>query len=82
MKTNLFSIYATIYHSETNCDGYKPEGITFPSIDAQCKLIEKTYQEIKLDPEKWISYVEGHITGIYTFYKMDYSPMFFTSSFI
>ena len=52
-----------IYHSETNCDGYKPEGITFPSIDAQYKLIRKTYEECKLDPERYITYVEGHITG-------------------
>ena len=56
-------IYGVIYHSLTNCDGYKPEGITFPSIDAQYKLIKKTYEDCKLDPERWISYVEGHITG-------------------
>lgn len=64
LKNDFFArIYGTIYHSETNCDGYKPEGITFPSIEAQYKLIKKTYEECKLDPEYHITYVEGHITG-------------------
>ena len=32
-------------------------------MDAQYKIIEKAYKECELDPEKYISYVEGHITG-------------------
>lgn len=59
----MIRIYGTIYHSETNCDGYKAEGITFPSMDAQYKLIKKTYEECGLDPERDITYVEAHITG-------------------
>ena len=59
----MYRIYATIYHSSTNCDGYKPEGITFPSMEAQYKLITETYKECKIDPERHITYVEGHITG-------------------
>ena len=56
-------IYSTIVHSKTNSDGYKTEGITFPSREAQYKLMKECYKEAKIDPEEMINYVEAHITG-------------------
>lgn len=56
-------IYSTIVHSKTNSDGYKTEGITFPSREAQYKLMKECYKEAKIDPEEKINYVEAHITG-------------------
>jgi len=56
-------IYSSIYHSDTNCDGYKSEGITFPSMEAQYVLMKKVYEECGLEPERHITYVEGHMTG-------------------
>ena len=55
-------IYATILNSKTNADGWKPEGVTFPGIDGQAKLLKETYQEIGIDPLKF-DYVEAHTTG-------------------
>lgn len=55
-------IYATILNSKTNADGWKPEGVTFPGIDGQAKLLKATYSEIGLDPLE-ISYIEAHCTG-------------------
>ena len=55
-------IYATILNSKTNADGWKPEGVTFPGIDGQAKLLRETYQEIGLNPLDF-NYVEAHTTG-------------------
>ncbi len=47
-----------------SCDGYKPEGITYPSSSAQRKLIESTCSSApsRIDPAS-IYYVEAHGTG-------------------
>lgn len=55
-------IYSTIMYSKTNCDGYKPEGITYPSGKMQEKLLSEFYQDIQLDPSS-IAYLEAHSTG-------------------
>lgn len=55
-------IYATVEYSKTNCDGYKVEGITYPSSQMQEKLLKEFYEDISLDPAT-ISYVEAHSTG-------------------
>lgn len=55
-------IYATVEYSKTNCDGYKLEGITYPSSQMQEKLLTEFYKDIKLDPLT-INYVEAHSTG-------------------
>ncbi len=47
------------------CDGYKPEGITYPSSSAQKELIESTCSSAfsaRIDPAA-IYYVEAHGTG-------------------
>ena len=55
-------LYATILHSKTNTDGWKKDGITFPSGQMQKALLENIYQELRLDPSQ-IGYVEAHGTG-------------------
>ena len=55
-------IYANVIHAKTNTDGFKQEGITFPSSEAQRDLMRETYQEAGLDPLE-VSFVEAHGTG-------------------
>lgn len=54
--------YAKLVYTQTNCDGYKEEGITFPSYVRQNKLLANFYSNIGLDPCK-VDYVEAHATG-------------------
>lgn len=55
-------IYANLVYSSSNNDGFKKEGITFPSRVMQRKLIEEFYKTIKINPEM-INFVESHTTG-------------------
>lgn len=55
-------IYANLLYSKTNCDGFKPEGITYPSGVIQEKLLTEFYRDINIDP-RIINYVEAHSTG-------------------
>ncbi|XP_053662286.1 fatty acid synthase-like [Anopheles marshallii] len=55
-------IYAHVVNTKTNCDGYKLEGITFPSNKVQKQLLDELYSEVPYDP-KDVSYVEAHSTG-------------------
>ncbi|XP_043668271.1 fatty acid synthase-like [Vespula pensylvanica] len=55
-------IYATVIYAKTNCDGYKEEGITFPSNKMQSTLLNKFYKECGV-PSSCVSYVEAHGTG-------------------
>ncbi|XP_065204931.1 fatty acid synthase-like [Planococcus citri] len=55
-------VYTNVIHTKTNCDGFKNEGITFPSIAQQKELFREFYQEINMDPNT-VSYVEMHATG-------------------
>jgi fatty acid synthase len=54
--------YATIVHCKSNCDGFKTEGVTFPSGERQSQLIQEVYQECNIDPNT-VAYVEAHGTG-------------------
>ncbi|GIY66143.1 fatty acid synthase [Caerostris extrusa] len=54
--------YASVVHIKTNTDGFKEQGVTFPSAAMQKRLIKEVYDECKLNPLK-ISYVEAHGTG-------------------
>lgn len=58
-------IYSEILHAKVNCDGYKPQGITYPSGDIQRMLFEEFYEECKVDPDS-LSFMEAHGTGIVT----------------
>nr|XP_022920510.1 fatty acid synthase-like [Onthophagus taurus] len=55
-------IYAQVVHSKTNCDGYKEEGITFPSSKLQKTLMREFYDECQIDPAS-LTFVEAHGTG-------------------
>ncbi|GFO47692.1 fatty acid synthase-like [Plakobranchus ocellatus] len=55
-------IYATVVHTKSNCDGYKEQGITFPSGELQKRLINEVYDEIGINPSE-IKYMEAHGTG-------------------
>lgn len=55
-------IYATVVRSKTNTDGFKEQGITYPSGAMQRQLIEDVFSDIPVRPEE-VSYVEAHGTG-------------------
>ncbi|XP_070493665.1 fatty acid synthase-like [Chironomus tepperi] len=55
-------VYANVVYSRTNIDGFKNEGITFPSAELQTKLFKELYQEIGIHP-KTVDYIEGHSTA-------------------
>lgn len=59
---NAKRIYATFSHAKTNCDGYKEEGITFPSSERQSILLQEFYEECGIPPED-VHYIEAHGTG-------------------
>ncbi|KAL0105747.1 hypothetical protein PUN28_015883 [Cardiocondyla obscurior] len=59
---NAKRIYATLVYGKTNCDGYKEQGITFPSSKMQSKLMKECYADCNLSPND-LSYLECHGTG-------------------
>lgn len=61
-KSAAKRIYATVIHAQTNTDGNKQEGITFPSWVSQAKLMRSTLVEAGVQPEQ-VKYLEAHGTG-------------------
>lgn len=59
---NAKRIYANVIYSKTNCDGYKEEGITYPSGSMQQELLSEFYVDVGVDPNT-LPYVEAHSTG-------------------
>ncbi|XP_011503082.1 PREDICTED: fatty acid synthase-like [Ceratosolen solmsi marchali] len=55
-------IYATLVHGKLNCDGFKEQGITFPSTRMQSLLFKECYMECGIPPTM-INYIEAHGTG-------------------
>jgi len=55
-------VYATVVYSKTNVDGFKNEGLTFPSTNLQIKLFREVYQDVNIHP-KTVDYVEAHSTA-------------------
>ncbi|XP_047538557.1 fatty acid synthase-like [Vanessa atalanta] len=55
-------IYAQIVHAKTNCDGYKEQGISYPSGDMQKLLLSEFYEKCSVPPST-LEYVEAHGTG-------------------
>ena len=51
-----------ILGTSTNSDGWKSEGITFPSSDRQISLCRSVCEENNIDPSM-VRYVEAHGTG-------------------
>ena len=55
-------IYCHLLSCRSNSDGYKEEGITFPSVRGQTQLLRDTYADANINPSD-IDYIEAHITG-------------------
>lgn len=55
-------VYATVVNAGNNTDGYKEQGVTFPSGEMQQRLVRSLYQEANITPEQ-VEYVEAHGTG-------------------
>ncbi|XP_071781118.1 fatty acid synthase [Centroberyx gerrardi] len=55
-------VYATVVNAGNNTDGYKEQGVTFPSGEMQQRLVRSLYQEANITPEQ-VEYIEAHGTG-------------------
>lgn len=55
-------VYCYLLACRSNSDGFKEEGITFPSTKGQIQLLKETYADASVDPGQ-IDYIEAHITG-------------------
>eukprot|EP00062_Callorhinchus_milii_P004539 gi/632943010/ref/XP_007886730.1/ PREDICTED: fatty acid synthase [Callorhinchus milii] len=55
-------VYATIVNAGSNTDGYKEQGVTFPSGEMQQRLLKAVYDEAGISPTD-VEYVEAHGTG-------------------
>lgn len=55
-------VYAKVVHAKTNCDGYKEQGITYPSGPLQQRLLEEFYEECEIKPSD-LAWIEAHGTG-------------------
>ncbi|NXM57354.1 FAS synthase, partial [Illadopsis cleaveri] len=55
-------IYATIVNAGVNTDGFKEQGVTFPSGEVQKELVRSLYRESGVKPEE-VEYIEAHGTG-------------------
>ncbi|CAG7786560.1 unnamed protein product, partial [Allacma fusca] len=55
-------VYGTLVHSTTNNDGYKEEGITYPSQHLQEKVMRELYKDTGISPLE-VDYIEAHGTG-------------------
>lgn len=63
-KKDAKRIYANVIYSKANCDGFKIEGITYPSGDMQQALLTEFYDDLRMDPTS-LTYVEAHSTGTF-----------------
>uniref|UniRef100_A0A1W7RHC9 Fatty acid synthase n=1 Tax=Agkistrodon contortrix contortrix TaxID=8713 RepID=A0A1W7RHC9_AGKCO len=61
-KPKAKRIYATIVNSGINTDGFKEQGVTFPSGWMQQQLVSSLYKESGIKPEE-VEYIEAHGTG-------------------
>lgn len=61
-ETDAKRIYAHVVHVDTSSDGFKQEGISFPSMDKQTELLERFYKDINVDPRD-VAFIELHSAG-------------------
>lgn len=61
-QRNSKRVYSTIVGVGRNVDGYKKEGITFPSAEDHINLMKQMYDDLQINPDD-ISYFEAHGTG-------------------
>ncbi|XP_050353710.1 fatty acid synthase-like [Nymphalis io] len=59
---NSRRVYAQVLYTKTNCDGYKEQGITHPSCDAQKLLLREFYDECSISPSD-VEFIDAHGTG-------------------
>lgn len=59
---NAKRVYAHVKHCKVSCDGFKEEGIGYPSTTDQVLLFSRLYKESDLNPID-LGYVEAHGTG-------------------
>lgn len=55
-------IYAHLVHTKKNVDGFKKEGLPFPSRTMQIQLINECFMDVNMNPNL-VEYVETHSTG-------------------
>ncbi|CAA9996925.1 unnamed protein product [Nesidiocoris tenuis] len=68
-------LYASVVGTNTNSDGFKEKGISFPSGSMQKAMIEDVFRRVAVKPSE-ISYVEAHGTGTkVSFWKIAHSPV-------
>jgi fatty acid synthase len=56
---NAKRIYASILNTGSNADGYKDEGITFPSREMQISLFRQVQNEVGVNATH-MAYMEAH----------------------
>ena len=61
-KSEAKRIYATIVNSGVNIDGFKKNGMFFPSSELQEELMTDVRKEANVDPLE-VTYFEAHGTG-------------------
>lgn len=61
-QKNSKRVYAKLVYTNSNNDGFKKEGSSFPSKVMQQQLIEEFFKESKIDPSL-VNFVEAHSTG-------------------
>lgn len=61
-KEDARRLYAHVMHAKTNVDGYKEEGIHYPSSKMQAQLLTEVYSECGVDPAQ-VKFMEAHATG-------------------
>lgn len=61
-KKDSKRVYAELLYTNSNNDGFKKEGSSFPSRIMQEKLMEEFFKESKLDPSL-VEFIEAHSTG-------------------
>lgn len=60
--TDARRIYAHLVHVATSSDGFKQEGISYPSLEKQTELLQHFYKDINVDPRD-VAFVEMHCAG-------------------
>uniref|UniRef100_A0A8D0GNS8 Fatty acid synthase n=1 Tax=Sphenodon punctatus TaxID=8508 RepID=A0A8D0GNS8_SPHPU len=61
-KSMAKRIYATVVNAGSNTDGFKEQGVTFPSGEMQQCLVRSLYKESGIQPNE-VEYIEAHGTG-------------------
>lgn len=61
-ENNCKRAYAIVAGGGINSDGYKKEGISFPSYESHVKMLSDIYTQFHINPDD-VTYFEAHGTG-------------------